>query len=135
MTPALARTAVPAPLKAICYKCSYVGMGIAVARCPTCAFPLIFQAQEDGFAPDIERLFDRSSVRMGAPPLPGVDASPRKAQLLMEARRRRVERRRAASERDAHRQALRRSARSIAIACLGAFGFGLITAAVLSGAL
>jgi hypothetical protein len=39
--------------------------------------------------PKVREIFDRTSVSVNAPPLPGVDGQPRKAQLLAEARRKR----------------------------------------------
>jgi hypothetical protein len=75
---------------AVCYRCGYVGMEASACRCPLCAFPLILEpGQVADRAPAIEEIFDRVSVSVGAPPLPGVDGRPRKAQLLAEARRRR----------------------------------------------
>ena len=74
--------------KAVCYKCHYVGLG-ALTRCPLCSFPIILETGAVDDQPDVEDLFDRVSVSVGAPPLPGVDGRPRKAQLLAEARKRR----------------------------------------------
>lgn len=80
--------------KAVCYSCRYVGMDAALTRCPLCGFAIILepgQVPEAEAAPDVSAIFDRVSVSVGAPPLPGVDGTPRKAQLLAEARRRRLE--------------------------------------------
>jgi len=75
--------------KAVCYKCHYVGLG-ALKTCPLCDFPIILETGHvDDEQPEVEELFDRVSVNVGAPPLPGVDGTPRKAQLLAEARKRR----------------------------------------------
>jgi hypothetical protein len=80
--------------KAVCYSCRYVGMDPELTRCPLCGFAIILEpgtVPEAEQAPDVSAIFDRVSVRVGAPPLPGVDGTPRKAQLLAEARRRRHE--------------------------------------------
>lgn len=74
--------------KAVCYKCHYVGLG-ALKKCPLCNFPIILETGEVSEQIEVEELFDRTSVNVGAPPLPGVDGTPRKAQLLAEARKRR----------------------------------------------
>lgn len=79
--------------KAVCYSCRYVGMEPALTRCPLCGFAIILepgQVPEADQAPDVSAIFDRVSVSVGAPPLPGVDGTPRKAQLMAEARRRRL---------------------------------------------
>lgn len=76
--------------KAVCYRCSYEGAGGA-QRCPACQFPIILEPE--GTPPRGRRLndiFSRESVREGAPPLPGVHAEKRKAQILAEARRERI---------------------------------------------
>ena len=76
--------------KTVCYRCRYVGVDSAGTRCPDCGFPLIMKkgvVGEDG--PKVREIFDRTSVSVNAPPLPGVDGRPHKAQLLAEARRRR----------------------------------------------
>ncbi len=99
-----------AAYKAVCYKCSYVGDPGAATRCPLCNFPFILEAGAvPQVAPVLEVIFDRSSVRIGAPPLPGVDTEPRKAQLLAEARKRRVEVRRRATTQAMMRAEVRRS--------------------------
>lgn len=82
-------------MRAVCYQCSSVTVEPSVTRCPTCGFLLIAEVGAiPEVAPPIEHIFHRTSVSVGAPPLPGVDAGPRKAQLLMEARKKRIERRR-----------------------------------------
>lgn len=79
--------------KAVCYKCGHVGLNAEHTRCSRCSFPIILEtgrvtpAREDS----IRDIFDRTSVTIGAPPLPGVDAEPRKAQIVAEVRRRRRE--------------------------------------------
>jgi hypothetical protein len=75
--------------KAVCYRCSYEG-AVPEGRCPVCQFPMIFEPE--GTPPrgrSLEEVFARDSLREGAPPLPGVHAEKRKAQLLAEARRER----------------------------------------------
>lgn len=74
--------------KAVCYKCHYVGLG-QLARCPLCNFPIILESGQVDDDTEVEDIFDRVSVNVGAPPLPGVDGRPRKAQLLAEARKKR----------------------------------------------
>lgn len=74
----------------VCYRCQYVGMEASSTRCPLCAFPLIVEALGDAVNRCVGEIFARESVNDGAPPLPGVDASPRKAQLLAEARKQRI---------------------------------------------
>jgi|GEM_PF-3303133 len=74
--------------KAVCYKCHYVGLG-QLARCPLCNFPIILETGQVNDEQQVEDIFDRVSVNVGAPPLPGLDGRPRKAQLLAEARKKR----------------------------------------------
>jgi hypothetical protein len=74
----------------VCYRCQYVGMEASSTRCPLCEFPLIVEALGDAVAQRVREIFARESVNDGAPPLPGVDAGPRKAQLLAEARKQRI---------------------------------------------
>jgi hypothetical protein len=75
---------------AVCYRCRFSGLATGATRCPRCAFPLILQAAEElEENTAVVRLFDRTAVGEEAPPLPGVDGRPRKAQLLAEERRRR----------------------------------------------
>jgi hypothetical protein len=75
---------------AVCYQCSYQSDTPGSSSCPRCSFPLILQrdATPSG-GTRIEDILKRQSVRAGAPPLPGVDAEKRQAQLLAEARQRR----------------------------------------------
>jgi hypothetical protein len=74
-------------MKAICFHCHFVGVGVALARCPQCTYPLI---QDMGGAAlgssELARLFNRPAARAKTP-LPGVSPEPRQAQLLMEKRR------------------------------------------------
>jgi hypothetical protein len=75
-------------MKAICFKCQFVGIGVAGSTCPTCGFPLIVNTEAVALgARDLEVLFKRHSA---AQPLPGVNPEPRKAQLLAERRRQRA---------------------------------------------
>ncbi len=74
--------------KAVCYKCHYVGLG-TLTKCPLCNFPIILETGSHDEEAQVEEIFDRVSVNVGAPPLPGIDGRPRKAQLLAEARKRR----------------------------------------------
>lgn len=74
--------------KAVCYKCHYVGLG-QLNRCPLCNFPIILETGKVDDDTEVEDLFDRVSVNVGAPPLPGIDGRPRKAQLMAEARKKR----------------------------------------------
>jgi len=76
--------------KAVCYQCSYEGREQGT-RCPVCKFPLILEPETT--PPGGRRLEDilaRGTIRDGGPPLPGVDAGKRKAQLMAEARRERL---------------------------------------------
>jgi len=137
---AVSRTeSVSASAKAICYRCSYVGTVVGQARCPACDFPLI---QEVGrgpeVAPTVNSLFDRVSVRVGAPPLPGVDQEPRKAQLLMQARRKRKERaltRERVERAERARTEARHRRTATAVAFVSALAAGFVAAVLMSGAL
>lgn len=74
----------------VCYRCRTEGPAADATRCPQCGFPLIVKRREkadDGLR--VRDIFDRTSVSVNAPPLPGVDGQPRKAQLMAEARQRR----------------------------------------------
>ncbi len=76
---------------AVCYRCQYVGQEASGNRCPSCGFPVIMETRLVPAGPRrVRDILDRSSISLGAPPLPGVDRGPRKAQLLAEARRRRI---------------------------------------------
>lgn len=74
--------------KATCYSCHYESLGALGTRCPECRFPLI-AVPIAAEACEISDVLSRESISIGAPPLPGVDGTPRKAQLLAESRRRR----------------------------------------------
>ena len=76
-------------MKAICFKCHFVGIGVAEPNCPSCGFPLIVNTESVALgARELERLFKRSPDQ---PPLPGVNPEPRKAQLLAARRRERAQ--------------------------------------------
>ena len=122
--------------KAVCFKCSYVGDPAGAIACPICQFPFILEAGDPPeVAPQLERIFDRSSVRVGAPPLPGVDAGPRKAELLMAARRRRISRqRRNTTQRLRVAEFKRRSRIAYASVSVGAVVFGALAAFLVTGA-
>ena len=96
-----------ATFKSVCYQCSYEARGES-SRCPVCKFPMILEPENT--PPGGQRLEDilaRATVRDGGPPLPGVDAGKRKAQLLAEARRERRATARAASSSGASAQPTR----------------------------
>ncbi len=120
-----------ATYKAVCYKCSYVGVAGDAARCPVCQFPFIREAgAAPEVAPNLEGIFDRVSVRIGAPPLPGVDTGPRKAQLMAEARRRRIEQRRETLRvrAETERQHRRRSRVAVGLVGVSAVVTGVVLA-------
>lgn len=163
--------------KAVCYRCAYEGPALA-NRCPSCQFPMILEAEGphrgssgrarimlstgsvEGTPPGrrIEDILERVSIGAGAPPLPGVHAEKRKAQLLAEARQERRERERRVSEsrRPAARVSLplpaapvvseldlesvkiprfRTSPLLVALFCASAVAVGAVAAAFQSGAL
>jgi hypothetical protein len=121
---------------AVCYQCSFTGVE-AAAACPDCDFPLIMQS--DLSPPGGIRVSDvlqRESLRLGAPPLPGVHAEPRKAQLLQEARKRIRDTRRLAAQAQQEEDSAEatRSRRGsfwglISVSCV-AVGFGIVAAAL-----
>ncbi len=124
---------------AVCYQCSFT-TDEGRSSCPECSFPLIVQSElspPGGF--QIRDVLQRESLRMGAPPLPGVHSVPRKAQLLAEARKRIRQTARlsaqeqAASRADSQEQAARQSRglgwNLLSVSCL-AVGFGIVAAAV-----
>jgi hypothetical protein len=135
----------------VCYRCEFVGMEAGSSRCPLCNFPLIVEALGDAVAQRVREIFARDSVNDGAPPLPGVDASPRKAQLLAEARKRRITEQRervrqqaSTSTAAAHRATARRgtgtsitasttSRLGVAFAVGGALVAGLVAAVLVHG--
>ncbi len=126
------------PRKAICYRCSCVVTQVDASRCPACSFPLIQEAgRGPEVAPTVDSLFQRVSVRVGAPPLPGVHESPRKAQLLMEARRRRVQRARTMERVERARTDARARRKSAATtwAFVSALAAGLVAAFWVTAAL
>lgn len=122
---------------AVCYQCSFTCVE-GGSSCPECNFPLIMQSElspPSGIR--ISDVLQRESLRKGAPPLPGVHAAPRKAQLLMEARKRiRVAARDAQTQADAQEQA-QTTGRSggvralVSISCF-AVAFGIVAAALQS---
>ena len=60
-------------MKAICFNCHFVGIGVAQTRCPACSYPLIVNSDPVGLgAGELERVFQRSDDRAPAAPLPGV---------------------------------------------------------------
>jgi len=79
-----------AMLQAVCYRCRYVGLAAGASKCPLCTFPLILEAAEVDDTPSVQQIFERQAVNEGAPPLPGVDGTPREAQLRAGARRKRI---------------------------------------------
>jgi len=86
----------------------------------------------------VEQIFDRMSVRVGAPPLPGVDGRPRKAQILAEARRRRRSEHFAAAralEQERAHSSHRYRAVKVALAFVSAFVAGLGAAVIVNGGL
>ncbi len=121
--------------KAICFKCHFVGIGLADARCPVCAFPLIKNTEPVALgANDIDLLFERKApVSAKAPPLPGISAEPRAAQLLMQRRRARAQKLLEQKKRAA-RAAARRKILARAVAA-SAFLAGLFGALGVMGAL
>lgn len=65
--------------QAVCYKCSYVGLGDHSGHhCPLCGFLLIYEARDLGAqqSATVHDVLDRSKVEVaGAPSLPGVHPS------------------------------------------------------------
>ncbi len=133
--------------KAVCYGCSYEGEG-SVSRCPVCQFPMIFEAESTPAGRKVEEIFARGSVSSGAPPLPGVHAEKRKAQLMAEARRERIATQRSAllaregrSEWPSPLQSMRiprfphGAALKVTLLCASAVAAGVVAAALQSGAL
>lgn len=138
--------------KAVCYRCSYEGQGTANG-CPICHFPMILEPEETpAGGRSLEQIFPRGSVGDGAPPLPGVHAEKRKAQLLAEARaERRATRRVAHMDRadvltmDASLDVddlasfkiprFRRGALKLTLLCASAVAAGVVAAVLQSGVL
>ena len=95
-------------MKALCFKCCFVGIGMAEGTCPTCGYPLIVDRTSSGLTfGEIEPLMRRPA---SSPPLPGVSAEPRPAQIMAEKRRVRAARLQAEAA-GAARQAAIRAAR------------------------
>jgi ribosomal protein L37E len=125
---------------AVCYRCRSGGHRPEATRCPQCGFPLIVKRRElaeDGLR--VRDIFDRTSVSVNAPPLPGVDGAPRKAQLLAEARRRRREAARRPPTAPALPADLRLGVRhpglKVCCAFLSALGAGVVVAMLMNGGL
>ena len=60
-------------MKAICFKCHFVGVGVAASRCPGCGYPLIVSTETSRLGMnDIEQVFEATSKRSMTAPLPGV---------------------------------------------------------------
>lgn len=143
--------------KSVCYRCAHEGPGLA-NRCPSCQFPMILEAEGTPPARRIDDILERVSIGAGAPPLPGVHAEKRKAQLLAEARqeRRERDRRESASRQPAARVSrpmpaaplaapldlesiriprFRTSPLVVALFCASAVAVGAVAAALQTGAL
>jgi len=135
--------------KAVCYRCAYEGPG-SDNGCPVCQFPMILEPESTPpGGRRIEEIFARDSVADGAPPLPGVHAEKRKAQLMAEARRERIATERTARlERhgDLALQAhdsfssiriprFRHGALKMTLLCASAVAAGVVAAALQSGGL
>jgi hypothetical protein len=72
--------AAPALYLAICYRCAHMEAASGETRCARCAFPTILVRGDAGTAGQrLRDIFDRSSVNVGAPPLPGVDRPVRRS--------------------------------------------------------
>lgn len=122
----------PRWFKAVCYKCSFEGQ-VEGSCCPECSFPLIFESEATpAGGTRVEDIFDRTSVRIGAPPLPGVDVGPRKAQLLAEARKRRLTARRETTAAPVA-PGSRRQAFKLALVCFSAVAAGVAAAVMHHG--
>ena len=122
--------------RAVCFKCAYVTVASDASTCAVCGSLLIKapaaanDADDDELCPDIVAIFDRTSVSVGAPPLPGLDPRPRKAQLMAEARRKRVERARVSDKMPAIDIDLRpRRWRGLVLAFASAIAAGIAVAA------
>lgn len=121
---------------AVCYQCSTRSSDCA-SNCPQCNFPLITQSELSPLGGiRIGDVLRRESLRIGAPPLPGVHSTPRKAQLLAEARKR-ARNKAQESEKDFSQADTledpatpRSSAWSLASVCCLAVGIGMVAAVV-----
>ncbi len=125
-------------MKSICFHCQFVGVGVVDPRCPQCSYPLIMNMGGAALATkDLEKLFAHAAPAHKAPPLPGVSAEPRQAQLLMEKRRQRaqamVEAKRAQEE--LLKQQTRRRALAKSFAASAAVALGLLLTLNVFGAL
>lgn len=125
--------------RAVCYRCHYKGAAAAGNKCPKCGFPLIHKTgRQETVGRGVEEIFDRVSVRVGAPPLPGVDGRPRKAQVLAEERRRRRSEHFAAAralEQEKASISRRYQAAKVTVAFVSAFVAGLVAAVIVNGGL
>jgi hypothetical protein len=138
-------------MKSTCFHCRFVGVAATGSRCPRCSYPLIANMTGAKLATrDLQWIFQHNApaAQHKAPPLPGVNAEPRQAQLLMAKRRAkalaRLEERRqqeAAERRQevAAQASLRRRARLRTFASLfaasAAVALGLLLTLDLMGAL
>ena len=78
-------------MQLICFRCQTASVGEG-SSCTTCGFPLIATAAEKVTPlPYLAVAVDELLERTDETPLPGVSPEPRKAQLLMERRRRRLD--------------------------------------------
>jgi hypothetical protein len=125
--------------RTVCYRCQYKALEATGNKCPNCGFPLIYKAgRQQTVGRSVEQIFDRVSVRVGAPPLPGVDGRPRKAQMLAEARRRRRSEHFAAARALEHERAQttrRYRAAKVTVAFVSAFVAGLVAAVLVNSGL
>lgn len=123
------------PKQAVCYRCKYVGQGNE-SRCPQCDFPLIMEhGRLQTVKPSVRDIFDRTSVSINAPPLPGVDGRPRKAQIMAEARRKRLRWKQQARAVTQPRQAGRYARLKVTCAFVSALVAGLGAAVLMNGGL
>ncbi len=124
-------------MKSICFHCQFVGVGLADTRCPRCSYPLITNLAAAALGTqDLEVLF-ASTAKHTPPPLPGLSAEPRQAQLLMQRRREkalaRLEARRAIAE--AEKKRTRQLAVASWCAASAAVALGLLLTLNVMGAL
>jgi hypothetical protein len=125
-------------MKSICFHCQFVAVGACESRCPRCGYPLITNLGGAQLATrDLEKLFRRPPTADSSPPLPGISAEPRQAQLLMQRRRERALERlqaRRTQEELERRRARRRTVASV-FAASAAVALGLLLTLNLMGAL
>lgn len=123
----------------VCYRCSYQSHETG-SSCPQCSFPLITERE---LSPPggmrLSNVLHRDSISIGAPPLPGVDAAPRQAQLLAESRKRRRQASRPASPGPLAPQhaaplapVAEASSWQVALVCCSAVTVGVLAAAIQS---